>query len=364
MDLEVYSSSLELLGVLDNFNVLKWHRKYYKSGVFELTCSLTPNNLELLKKENIIYKSDGEAGIIYYRNIKLSRDGEEVLYIKGNFLTGILDRRINWKQLLFNGKSEVLMRNMVNDNCINPSNYSRKIPFLKLGQLKGYIEKIDYQNSYGNLINELENIANTNELGYRVNLNYETLELEFEVYKGIDRTDNQSVNSKAIFSRQYENVLEQDYIESIYDYKNTALVAGEGEGSQRILVAINDSIKGLERYELFVDARDLQKEINDVILTDVEYKNTLTQRGKEKLAEYKDVRAFDSVINVNQENLVYKKDYDLGDIVTVFDESWNITIDTRITEIQEIYQNNNLDINIIFGNDVPSVYNKIKRMVK
>lgn len=365
MDLEVYSRDLTFLGIVDNFEVLNWHRKYYTAGSFELTCPLTPDNLELLIKENVIYKSNGEAGFIHYRNIKLNREGKEVLYIKGSFLTALIGRRIIWNSIYFVGKVEELYRKIIDDNCINPTNLNRKMPLLKLGELKNYTDDINYQNSYGNVLNELESLAITTGIGYRVNLNYETLQMEFEVYKGLDRTDNQSVNSKALFSRQYENILEQDYTESIGDYKNTCLIAGAGEGKNRKKTSIETGI-GLDRYEMYVDARDIQntKTVNDeeVIILDSEYIPMLAQRGNEKLGEHKSIESFDSVVNMNQLNLVYKKDYDLGDVVTIFDEKWNITLDSRITEIQEIYQNGGMSINAIFGDDVPSIYNKLKRM--
>jgi len=365
VDLEVYSRDLVFLGIVDNFEVLNWHRKYYTAGSFELTCPLTQDNLELLKKENIIYKSDGEAGFIHYRNIKLNREGKEVINVKGSFLTALVGRRIIWGQLCFNGKVEELYRKIIDDNCINPSDINRKIPLLKLGELKNYTEDITYQNSYGNVLEQLEKLSETYEIGYRINLNYTDLTIEFEVYKGMDRTEGQNINSRALFSRQYENILEQDYTESISDYKNTCLITGAGEGEERKATAIEEG-QGVDRYEMYVDSRDLQntKTVNneEIIISDSEYIQMLVQRGNEKLGEHKSIESFDSVVNVNQENLVYKVDYDLGDIVTIFDEKWNITLDSRITEIQEIYQNGGMSINAIFGDDVPSIYNKLKRM--
>ncbi len=387
MDLEIFNKNLVFLGIVDNFEVLNWHRKYYTAGSFELTCPLTPDNLELLKKENVIYKSNCEAGFIHYRNIKLDREGKEVLYIKGSFLTALIGRRIIWGQLCFNGKVEDLYRKIINDNCINPSDINRKISLLKLSEIKNYLDDINYQNSYGNVLNELESLAISTGIGYRVNLNYETLQMEFEVYKGLDRTDNQNVNNKALFSRQYENILEQDYTESIGDYKNTCLIAGAGDGANR-RKAITGVGSGLDRHEMYVDARDISdKEIikspktdevtgeyikdnegnivyeeKEIQIPDNKYIPMLVQRGSEKLGEHKSIESFDSVVNMNQLNLVYKKDYDLGDIVTIFDEKWNITLDSRITEIQEIYQNGGMDVNAIFGDDVPSIYNKLKRM--
>ena len=39
-----------------------------------------------------------------------------------------------------------------------------------------------------------------------------------------------------------------------------------------------------------------------------------------------------------------KKDFDLGDIFTVIDQRWNVTVNTRITEVNEIYKMVELEI--------------------
>lgn len=364
MELYIFDKELNLIHIVENFTSLIWTRRYYKIGEFELHLPLTIENVEFLIKGNIIYKKDDlEAGYIETRQIEVNEEGKEILQIKGKFITNYTNRRINWGQLLFNGKSEALMRKLINDNCINPSNSSRKIPLLELGELKNYTETIEYQNSYGSLEEELESIALTNEFGYRINFNHIEKKLIFEVYKGVNRSVNQSLIAPCIFSRDFENILNQTYMESNNNYKNTALVAGEGEGSQRILVDINNNSSGLNRYELFVDARGLQKEIDDKVLTDTEYKNILMQRGKEKLAEYVEVKTFESKVNTKGNN-VYKVDYDLGDIVTVVDKKWGITLDTRITEIEEVYEEGKIEINPTFGNSIPTIIDSIKRMVK
>lgn len=364
MELYIFDKELNLIDIVENFTSLIWTRRYYKSGEFELHLPLTIENIKFLIKGNIIYKKgDLEAGYIETRQIEVDEEGKEVLKINGKFITNYTNRRINWGQLLFNGKSEALMRKLINDNCINPSNSARKIPLLELGELKNYTETIEYQNSYGSLEEELESIALTNEFGYRIKFNHIEKKLIFEVYKGVNRSVNQSLIAPCIFSRDFENILNQTYMESNNNYKNTALVAGEGEGSQRILVDINNNSSGLNRYELFVDARDLQKEIGDKVLTDMEYKNILMQRGKEKLAEYVEVKTFESKVNTKGNN-VYKVDYDLGDIVTVADKKWGITLDTRITEIEEVYEEGKIEINPTFGNSIPTIIDSIKRMVK
>lgn len=355
MDLEIYDKDLSFIGVVDNFTVLKWHRKYFKVGSFELKCPATPQNIELLTINNVVYKSNEEAGIIQYRNLILDNDGEEQLIVKGLFLAGLLKRRIIWGRTIFYGNPESLMRKLVDESCINAVDSNRNISLLSLAPAKGLAgESINFQGTGSNILDTIEKNAIAHDLGFRINFKYNTQEMEFEIYRGLDRTDVQSVNPKALFSVQYENILEQDYVESFEGYYNTALIAGAGEWPLRKITSIETGV-GLERYESFVDARDLSEtDNNEVEIPLAIYEAMLNQRGIEKLSESQVLRVFDSVVNTNpdQKNLVYKVDYDLGDKVTVFNSKWNISIDTQITEIEEIYQNNSMSVNVIFGNDL------------
>ncbi|HIG0356305.1 TPA: siphovirus ReqiPepy6 Gp37-like family protein [Clostridium sporogenes] len=385
MELYIFSRDLELKGILDTFTSLRWIRRYSKTGEFELHCALNSNTLNLLKRENIIFKKDDvEAGYIETRQLKIGEDGQEYLEVKGKFLTNYLDRRISWDRVNFSGKTEELMRALVNYNAINPTNIDRKIPNLTLGSLKGFNEDIKYQNSFGNIIECLENISNTNNLGYRNLLNIKNRKIVFDIYKGVDRTINNGTIAPCIFSRDFENILEQEYMDSLNNYKNTTLIAGAGEGKDRKLTSIGNT-KGLDRFELYVDARDLNdKEEKKKIVVDRDeegnvtgeheetyeveipwdrYEPQLLQRGKEKLEEYKEIQTFDSKINVLGNNK-YKVDFDLGDIVTVVDKKWGIKIDVRITEIEETYEDKGLGVNVTFGNNIPTIITKIKQLIK
>lgn len=376
MELNIFNRDLELQGIIDIFTSFRWSRRYYKVGEFELHCALNTDTLELLKRGNIIYKKDDvEAGYIETRQLKTGTDGQELLEVSGKFLTNYLDRRISWDRVNFTGKTEDLMRKLVLDNFINPTVANRKINNLILGNLKGFVEDIKYQNSFGNILECLENISSTSNLGYRNLVDIRNKKILFDVYKGVDRTVNQSLIAPCIFSRYFENILEQSYFDSLNNYRNTCLIAGAGEGTNRKVTSIEQGV-GLDRYELYVDARDIQDtkqvEKNDsegnTITEDApipweEYEPQLIQRGKEKLSECYEIKTFDSKINTLGNN-VYRRDYDLGDIVTISDEKWGLQVDTRITEIEEIYEGGKVEINPTFGNNVPTILDKIKRMVR
>jgi hypothetical protein len=379
MELYVFDRELNFKGILESYSSFIWRRKYSKCGEFELHCSLTSETLELLKKENIIWKKgDLEAGYIEYRNLKQDTEGKETLVVKGKFLTGYLGRRIIWGIEKIKTTPELAMRYLIDKHCINPDNPDRIIPYLKLNHLKGIPDDFYYlsanqitwepvamnlpetekQTSYKNLLEEIESIATTNELGIRTLLDIQNKQMLFDVYQGLDRTAEQSENAPAIFSREFENILEQEYTDSLNNYRTVALVAGEGEGTARQFVTVGSGT-GFDRYELFIDARDLQQED----MTNEGYEAVLQNRGQSKLAEMREIQTFESKININS-NLKYKEDFELGDIVTCTSKKWGITIDTRITEVEEIYEENGFDVNITFGNNIPTLIDKIKQVVR
>lgn len=357
--LYIFDRGINFQGIIEGYSSLRWVRRYSKCGEFELHCGLTDEALKLLKKGNIVWKRDDlEAGYINHRHLKQDAEGKDVLVVRGKFLTGYLAQRIIWGTETLNTTSELAIRQLINSNAINPTNTERKIDLMALGEVKGHVETVNMQTSYANLLDKVEEIANTNELGIRTAIDIQNKQMIFDVYKGINRTAEQSINAPATFSREFENILEQEYIDSSINFKNLALIAGEGEGSSRQLATIGCG-EGLDRYELFVDARDLQQ--GD--LTNEEYISILENRGHNKLSEYTEIQTFDSRINLNS-NLIYKKDFDLGDLVTCTSKKWGVTINTRITEIEEVYDSSGKQINVVFGNNIPTLIDKLKAVIK
>lgn len=359
MNISVFDKDLNYIDEIDKFTSLQWVRKYHECGTFELHCPVANHNIKTLIRGNLIWKKNsGEVGVIEYRNLSINQAGEEQLKLVGRFYTSILARRIlRTTENHQNKLVELIMRSMVDKNCITTVD-ARKLPIL-LGALNNFTEKFNYQNTYGDLLEELTKLSLTSGVGFYIRTDLNAQKHYFETFKGLDRSINQSANSPVVFSRDYDNLYEQEYTDSDNDLKTTAIVAGEGEGVERTVIEVSDSYAGLNRRELFVDARDLQKEVDEVVMPDVEYRNLLTQRGNEKLSEYKELQTFEGKVITN--NYIYKQDYDIGDIVTVLDKKWNVAVDTRITEITEIYENGKIEIVPVLGNKIPTVLDKLKR---
>ena len=101
--------------------------------------------------------------------------------------------------------------------------------------------------------------------------------------------------------------------------------------------------------EIFVDAKDIQVEEG---MTEAEYKALLQQRGIDKLAECRKVESFEGD-GENVENFEYMKDWDLGDIVTVEYTRLGITMDERVTEVEEVFEAGVATYTPVFGSPLP-----------
>lgn len=367
MELFILNKKFELQGILENYTFFKWVRRFYQFGEFELHCRVTDEIIDLLQEDNLIFKkNDSEVGFIETIQLKIVGESETII-IKGKLVTAYLNRRINWGRLNFNGTCEDLMRKLVYDNAINPTSLDRKIPNLTLGEYNEFLEVINYQNSFGNILQEIEKISVSSKIGYKILFDFNSKTLIFTTYKGIDRTCSQTKIAPCIFSRDFENILSQELLKTNNNYKNTCLIAGAGENENRKITSI-ESESGLSRYELFVDARDLSDKVKktssgeevEIEMDAEEYKKLLLQRGTEKLSELKKIQTFNSIVNTKGNNK-YKIDYDLGDFVTLLDSKWKIQINTQITEIEEIYENGKVEINPVFGDYIPAISKFLRR---
>ena len=354
MELLLLDKNFKICGIVDDYSSLVWNRKYYECGSFILEPNI--NNLKQFKNAKYLYcKEFTETSIIETFNKKDTIIGTQASYA-GRFLESILEQRvINKTQKFVNKTTEDIIRSLVNTYAINSEN--RAIPNLVLGERKGIGTVKTLQITGDNLLTKIYELCIEDELSISLKYDFNNNQLVFDVWQGLDRRDTQNENTWAIFSKNFENILEDEYSIDDTKYCNFAYVAGQGEGENRVIVEVNRAKEGEERKELYVDARDLQK---DEETTDAEYLEILKQRGIEKLNEYNKVETTNFNINTLS-NLEYKKDFNLGDKVIYVNDELEFNIENRIIEITESYENGNKTINITFGDE----YNikKIKEVI-
>lgn len=365
MELYVLDRELNRLGLIDDYKALMWERFYSKPGKFTLELIPDEYKYSLLKNGNLLVKNDGSHEVMYIDDIDLSEndDGVITLKVEGLNILSYLDRRITQREQKVSGDAETVIRTYIDTNCIN-TEASRIIPHLKLGDYKGLGDKLEYNAHYKEVLDEVCKIAELQNLGIKasIDIDSESKDIVIDIYEGLDRTENQTENVRAYFSEDYENIGDTHYNYSCRDFKNTCLVAGAGEGKNRKTLMIGNENIGLDRYEVFIDARDISdvKGESETPIPIEEYNKLLKTRGDAKLSEYDITESFEGEA-LDTEGVRYKLDYDLGDLVTVYDDDWGIQVQTRIVGITEHYTEDGLNIDVQFGNKKPDVLKKIKR---
>lgn len=365
MRIIVLNKDLEQIGVIGVVNTLIWTRRYYKAGSFEIHFPARYYDLVRKGYGMYVYRTDrDELGVIRERNFTESDTAQKTAFAKGYFSEDLLNNRVINGNYNKYGILEDVSRDIVNTYCIN-SGSARKIPKLELGVRKGIGENLRLQVTGANVGEQLYMTEQSQGMSHRIAYNYEQDKLRFEVWEGLDRTDEQDVNSWAIFSDSFRNIRDAVYNQDESNYKNVAYVAGAGEGSNRTIVEVDiRTDPSEERRETWVDARDLQTTYTSGgtqhTYTAAQYQELLRQRGLDKLTQFAQIETVNSNVDPAA-NLEYGKDYDLGDLCTYRYTDVNIEMSKRITEITETIEGSRRSLALTFGIDKAS---DIRQVIK
>lgn len=347
MDLSVLDRNFNKLGIIDESKSLIWHRKYNTAGQFSLVLPASDNNIALIQEQNIIHKPGAdEAGVIDTYYIKTDESGSESIEASGYFLTGLLMRRIIPQQTTFYASYRDIMHSVVNSNAVSTAD-KRVITHLSMPSLEtDTAEKQRLQATGKNVLSYLEALSLASNIGFKVL--YKRSYMEFCTYEGLDKSIEQSTNARVVFAEEYDNLTATEYTYSEAAKVTAAYVAGEGEGLARTIVETDNGETGWDRFESWVDERSSKEED----MTDAEYLQTLSGRGLEVITPA--AENFSGSIT-DSGTTVYKKDWDIGDIVTVFSKRWNKKISARITEVEEVEEESGSKTVIYVGSTEPTI---------
>lgn len=335
MNLLVLDKNFNAISIVDTYKSLIWTERYCQYGDFELYTQITDGTLDVIKQDYYLQRGDSDR-LMIIEQIQIKTDVEDgtELIVTGKSLESILMRRIIWGQKTISGNFQEGIKTLLTENLINPSNVNRKVDnFIFEESTDPTITELTIEAQYtgDNLYDVIESLCNETGIGFAVIFKEDTKQFVFKLYSGEDRSYDQTKNPYVVFSPSFENIINSNYIESKSALKNVTLVGGEGEGSARRYTAVGD-ISGLDRRELFTDARDISSDVGDgKTLTDEEYIEQLRQRGKEKLAENIEVISFEGEAETSV-MFRYGEDFFNGDIVQIADEYGHET-KARILEI-------------------------------
>lgn len=343
---------MELFGLDNKFNIvcqlvpssLQWNRRYYTFGDFSLRIDSSQYD------EQIAYVfSNGrkELGLVQKVEWKSDENGE-TLDLSGFFAEKLLDDAVIYPTYYADGSLVDVVKTM----CMVYANLNLKYVFSE-----PISDKVMFQTTGSQLGTKLFDILSQHEASMRLYYDISDLQMKLELYRGKNRVQgNPNRLNYVRFSTAWDNLHEPNVLVDESDYRNYAIVGGQGEGANRTYVEVDQS-NGQKKKKIFIDSRNSQYDSSKQ--TWQQYLDGLKQEGIEELNNHK------KIVNVDfspiTDGYVYMTDYDLGDMCECYIEPIGVEVQGRIVEIHETYENGVMNIELELGDQIISKINKLER---
>lgn len=316
------NTNFEGVDIVEGYDSIIWTERYSAAGDFEIYMGLTAKALSFYREDFYIWcDTSTQQMIIETVKIEKEEDQAAVLLITGKSLESILKRRIVWSQTNLKGNLQTELRRLVNENVILASDTARRIPnviFELSTDPKVTSLTVDVQLLGEEVYDVFTALCDLNQIGFRVTLN-ELNQFVIKLYAGIDRSYDQEVNPRMVFSPNFDNIGASNYLRSTQNFKNVMRVGGEGEDSAKKFVTVNRTSgagTGLSRREGYTDSTASSE---NGAISAADYTRMMQLDGARALGNSNLVSIFDGEI-LPTKSTIYNQDFALGDIVQLEDD--------------------------------------------
>lgn len=326
MEAIVLNSNFEAVGLIDSFESFIWTDRYISYGDFEIVSTPISNFItNALEGKYLLFDGSDHVMVIEELNIRTNVTEGNRAIIRGRSLESILYQRIVWNQTVISGNFQDAIEKLLLENAINSADSDRNFSRLYFvpSEDENIINLVVEDQFYGEYIYDaIASLCQSKNVGFRLTLD-EDNRFRFELYYGVDRSEDQFLNPHVVFSPNFENVINSDYLQTNKFLKTVTLVAGEkGIGNGRItkIVSLPDGPgEDMDRREMFTDASNITRSTPDQELTDEEYLDQLNQKGLTDLFFNSNLQTFEGQVDTTN-SYKYAQDFYMGDIVQVENE--------------------------------------------
>jgi len=245
MEYHVFTPDYERAGILGSYLSSTWEEHYQRKGRFILHTVDTDDNARLLKTGNRLWQRGKKTSMI----IDFAKQEKKRIMVYGHTALIRLDQRII-NPTVHVANVEAGMKAIVQNN-------SRGLTHFRVDANRGLPERFDSQYTGNELLDALEILGIESGLGFFMAFDPQAKQDVFTVYRGTDYTVGDNVR---IFSAEFRNLDNLNIVDDMTLYKNVAYVAGSGEGAQRTIIIVGTAT-GSDRREMWVDARDIQQDM-------------------------------------------------------------------------------------------------------
>lgn len=344
---------------IDTYSSLIWHESFQEPGWFELYLHAD----EALKKyvqenELLITRADTNVGMAPDRLVlTTSTEDGDYMTIRGMSAEGLMHRRIVMQKASFLStdypNAPYILNYLIQENIGGHWYYNRDDQhspntlgawlwcnvIQKGTDDEGLTQTVDLQPYGQNLGAVIEQVCKACSMGFRLPFDPETGRLKYEFYAGKDRSLHQEELPAVVFSSQFNNLGNTEYIYDRSSMATFVLVGGEGDGTNR-----KEGWKtrwqhqyagvGLNARSIFVDAKSLSSNTKGIDGDASKYQSLLNSTAFDALYAANETQDFSGEVTPNGQ-FRYRRDYFLGDTVSV-ENDFGIKGTATVTGVTEV----------------------------
>lgn len=350
-----YNRSLELIGVIDDYESLIWTKRYNDVGDFVMVIpkdyQSNPLKARMVDK-GLFLTIEGSDIVMRIDDKKPNTESDASnIIVSGESAESILKQRFTIELEDVDEYIETVVYDVLAANISAPTDPARHISIFKdTYPARVYSDQVEAQLAIDSVYNIITPILQTNYMGFKIVK--EGQKLACRVFKGTDRSSAQEVHPVVMFSDNYDNVISSSFYTSVKGFVNVVQVIGDDEVHDQVSVWAdgNDVDEegtkptGLDRFEGVL--QEIVERDNDTpSLNDAQVLAIVDTKGREYLTDHKAVDVFDGDFDI-QGPFEYGVDFFMGDIVECYMEGRYTT--ARVIEIVKSFSDDGITSYVTF----------------
>lgn len=347
MSMEVYPADLSTRYEITHAISIQMSRFYNDTGKIQIVVAANDYNINAIKQNSIVY--DTKRGTTYLLvDVKYDTTANRIT-ANGYTTDCLLDKRViaAKKQITV---IETGVYDVINENLRSLS--------ISTAAVKGLTEvwqpddpdteENESQLYGGQILKEITPVLEYGELGRRMNWDPANLALEFEIYKGTDRT---SGIHAVVFAEEQGTCTDLVINEDISNFKNFAYCSYKLSNGNTGQVTVGSAV-GDDRYELWCDTGVTQDDGEKAQKT----KERAISYGQLELGKWINRQSFSVVVDASELGVLY----DVGDIVACSSVRFGVRFNARITGVTYKMDTSGEQTSIQLGDPILTALGELK----
>lgn len=347
--------------------------RLYTPGYFTASIPAQARHADQLREGRLLLADGAFWGIVDAVSAKADASGD-VLTVTGRQLKGLTQDRVTIPPGTtavtgaqgydtVNGSTETCVKHFVDGNLGPGAAAARQVFGLELAGDRGRgVADDKYMSRHQPLADVLSALGEASGLGYDIVPDLARHKLVFDVVEGEDHTGGQSERVRVVFSLARKTALSQEYQHSGADAKNLFYTTMDGSEFADETLTVTYTRDG-EAEPVGIRRKETHLALSADTPTAGDEYNELRRLAMIQAEELRPAESFTCEIPAAGRYL-YRRDYGLGDRVTVQNLTWGVSMDARLTEMQSRYSAQGVSLTATFGKAPLNIFGRIERQIK